>query len=159
MNLQTVVMNVSDLDRSVAFYREVLGFTELAMKDQLAAVYAAGNDRPQVIVFREIRTTGRLEGARHLGMRALVVEVDSVKELDRVAAALEARGSFESRREGDLWVAAFGRDPDGTAVVAGASKDDTAITLQSSASRSRVPQATASLRCGRTQPGRGKWHV
>jgi lactoylglutathione lyase len=130
MNLQTVVMNVGDLDTSVAFYRDVLGFSELAMKDQLAAVYAAGNDRPQVIVFREIRTTGRLEGARHLGMRALVVEVDSVKELDRIAAALEARGLFEARREGDQWLAAFGRDPDGTAVVAGASKTSTPITLQ-----------------------------
>jgi lactoylglutathione lyase len=131
MNLQTVVMNVSDLDKSVAFYRDVLGFSELATKDQLAAVYAEGNDRPQVIVFREIGTTGRLEGARHLGMRALVVEVDSIKELDRVAAALEKRGLLASRREGDEWLAAFGRDPDGTAVVAGASKSSTPITLQS----------------------------
>jgi lactoylglutathione lyase len=131
MNLQTVVMNVSDLDKSVAFYRDVLGFSELAMKDQLAAVYAAGNDHPQVIVFRELGTTGRLEGARHLGMRALVVEVDSIEELDRVGAALEERGLLASRREGDVWLAVFGRDPDGTAVVAGASKDANAITLQS----------------------------
>ncbi|HEY6472788.1 MAG TPA: VOC family protein [Acidimicrobiales bacterium] len=131
MNLQTVVMNVGDLNTSVAFYRDVLGFSELAMKDQLAAVYAAGNDRPQVIVFREITTSGRLEGARHLGMRALVVEVDSIPELDRVVAALEERGLLVSRREGDVWLAAFGRDPDGTAVVAGVSKTATPITLQS----------------------------
>ncbi len=130
MNLQTVVMNVGDLDKSVAFYRDVLGFSELAMKDQLAAVHAAGNDHPQVIVFREIGTTGRLEGARHLGMRALVVEVDSVEELDRVVAALEERGLFEARREGDEWLAAFGHDPDGTAVAATASKRSTPITLQ-----------------------------
>lgn len=130
MNLQTVVMNVGDLDTSVTFYRDVLGFTELAMKDQLAAVYAAGNDHPQVIVFREITTSGRLEGARHLGMRALVLEVDSTKELDRIAAAMEERGLLISRREGDVWLAAFGRDPDGTAVAASTSKDGTPITLQ-----------------------------
>jgi catechol-2,3-dioxygenase len=130
MNLQTVVMNVGDLGTSVAFYRDVLGFSELAMKDQLAAVYAAGNEHPQVIVFREIRTTGRLEGARHLGMRALVVEVDSTEELGRVVAALEERGLFEARREGDDWLAVFGRDPDGTAVAATASKTSTPITIQ-----------------------------
>lgn len=130
MNLQTVVMNVGDLDKSVAFYRDVLGFTELAMKDQLAAVYAAGNDHPQVIVFREIRTTGRLEGARHLGMRALVTEVDSVKELDRVATAMEQGGYLVARRDGPTWLAAFGRDPDGTAVAASASKDGGPISLE-----------------------------
>jgi catechol 2,3-dioxygenase-like lactoylglutathione lyase family enzyme len=130
MNLQTVVMNVGELDKSVAFYRDVLGFSELATKDQLAAVHAAGNDHPQVIVFREIGTTGRLEGARHLGMRALVVEVDSTGELERVVDALKDRGLFEARREGDKWLAVFGRDPDGTAVAATASKTSTPITLQ-----------------------------
>ena len=100
------------------------------MKDQLAAVYAAGNDHPQVIVFREITTSGRLEGARHLGMRALVLEVDSIKELDRIARGDGGAGLLVSRREGDVWLAVFGRDPDGTAVAASVSKDGKPITLQ-----------------------------
>lgn len=130
MNLQTVVMNVADIDRSLAFYREVLGFAELAKKDQLAAVYAAGNEHPQVVVFREVQTSGRRSGAGHVGMRALVLEVDSAEELDRVSAALESGGYLMARREGPTWLAAFGRDPDGTAVAATTSKDDKPITLE-----------------------------
>ena len=45
MNFQGVVMNVADLNRSIDFYREVLGFTLLSQKEQLAAVSAPGSDR------------------------------------------------------------------------------------------------------------------
>ena len=41
MNLQGVVMNVADLDRSIDFYREVLGFTLLSQEEQLAALRAS----------------------------------------------------------------------------------------------------------------------
>ena len=52
MNFQGVVMNVTDLDRSIDFYCEVLGFTLLSQKEQLAAVNAPGSDRAQVLVLR-----------------------------------------------------------------------------------------------------------
>lgn len=45
--LQAVVMNVSDLDRSVEFYTGVLGFTLLARRDQLAAISAPGTQGAQ----------------------------------------------------------------------------------------------------------------
>ena len=54
MNFQGVVMNVGDLNRSIDFYREVLGFTLLSQEEQLAAVSAPGNDHPQVIVLRAL---------------------------------------------------------------------------------------------------------
>ncbi len=117
MHFLSVVINVADLERSIDFYRDVFGFTVLSRKDQLAAVYAAGSERPQVIVLRALGTTGRVGGARHIGMRALVLEVDSIAELDRIAASLSDKGSFEGRHAGDTWTGVYGRDPDHIAVV------------------------------------------
>ena len=45
MNFQGVVMNVVDLNRSIDFYREVLGFTLLSQDEQLATVSAPGSTK------------------------------------------------------------------------------------------------------------------
>lgn len=129
MHFQTVVINVADLDRSIDFYRDVLGFTLLSRKDRLAAIAAPADDRAQVIVFRELGTRGVTGGGRHTGMRALVLEVDSVEELERIATELEGRGCLVGRRTGPSWSAIFGRDPDHTALAAGTSLTSEPISL------------------------------
>ena len=86
MNFQGVVMNVADLDRSIDFYREVLGFTLLSQEDQLAAVSAPGSNREQVIVLRAIGSSP-LRGGRHIGLRAFVLEVESADQLERIATS------------------------------------------------------------------------
>lgn len=133
MNFQSVVMNVEDCDRSIAFYREVLGFTVLSRKDQLAAVYAPESDRTQVIVFRSIATSAaRRVGGGHVGIRALVMEVDTVDELERIAAEFEKRGCLMSRHGDDAtWTSVFARDPDQIALVVGASLTDGPIEPES----------------------------
>ena len=73
VNFQGVVMNVADLNRSIDFYREVLDFTLLSQKEQLAALSVPGSDRTQVIVLRAFGS-GRVDGARHIGLRAFVLE-------------------------------------------------------------------------------------
>jgi catechol 2,3-dioxygenase-like lactoylglutathione lyase family enzyme len=129
VHFQTVVMNVADLDRSIAFYRDVFGFTELSRRDQLAAIAAGADDRAQVIILRELGTTGMTGGARHTGIRALVLEVEALAELETIAAALDRHGAIEARRTGDSWEAVFARDPDHTAVVAGCSRTSDPIGL------------------------------
>ena len=116
MHFQGVVMNVADLDRSIAFYREALGFTLLSQNEQLASVRAPGTDPPEVIVLRAFGT-GRLGGARHSGLRAFLLEVESGEQLERIAHELDARGALVSRREQNEWTAVVGRDPDGVALV------------------------------------------
>ena len=117
MIFHSVVMNVADLERSIEFYREVFGFTVLASRDQVVAISAPDSDRPQVIVLRALGTSGRIGGARHVGMRALIVEVDSVEELDQIEAELQSRGSYRGRRRGPTWTAVVGTDPDHIGVV------------------------------------------
>ena len=131
MYFQSIVMNVADLDRSLEFYDEVLGFKLLSRKDELAAVHAPGSERPQVIVLRSLGTSSaRVGGAGHVGMRALVLDCGSLDELERIATEFDRRRSLVTRRDGDTWTAVFGRDPDHTAVVAGcALSPDQSITL------------------------------
>jgi catechol-2,3-dioxygenase len=116
MNFQGVVMNVVDLNRSIDFYREVLGFTLLSQDEQLAAVSAPGNDQAQVIVLRAFGS-GRLGGAGHTGLRAFILDVESADQLERIASDLDSRRLLVSRRDHSEWTAVVGRDPDGVAVV------------------------------------------
>ena len=116
MNFQGVVINVADLNRSIDFYREVLDFTLLSQKDQLAAVSAPGSDRTQVIVLRALGS-GPVGGARHSGVRAFVLEVESADQLELIASELDSRRLLVSRRDHAEWTAVVGRDPDGVAVV------------------------------------------
>jgi catechol 2,3-dioxygenase-like lactoylglutathione lyase family enzyme len=131
MNFQSVVMNVSNLDRSIEFYRDVFGFTVLSRRDQLAAVSAAGSERPQVIVLRAFGTSGRGVGARHIGIRALVLEVDSVTELEEIEQALDRRESLSRRlTDNTTWKAVVGYDPDRITVVAGSALGTGPISLE-----------------------------
>ena len=116
MKFQGVVINVTDLSRSLDFYREVLDFTLLSQKEQLAVVRAPGNDEPQVIVLRAIGS-GRIGGARHIGVRAFVVEVESADQLERIASELDSRRLSVGRRDHPEWTAVVARDPDEVAVV------------------------------------------
>ena len=116
MNFQGVVMNVTDLNRSIDFYREVLGFTLLSQEQQLAAVTAPESDHPQVIVFRAFGSD-RIGGARHTGLRSFVLEVESADQLERVASELDSRKLLVSRRDHEEWKAVVGRDPDALAVA------------------------------------------
>ena len=60
------------------------GFTLLSQKEQLAAVNAPGSDRAQVLVLRALGRSP-MGGARHVGLRAFVLEVDSAEQLERIA--------------------------------------------------------------------------
>jgi catechol 2,3-dioxygenase len=116
MNFQGVVTNVAELDRSIGFYREVLGFTLLSKREQLAVVSAPGSDRTQVIVLRGFGNSPA-GGARHIGLRAFVLEVDSGAQLEAIAGELASRGLLLTRRDHAEWTAVVGRDPDQLAVV------------------------------------------
>jgi len=116
MNVLGVVINVVDLERSIEFYREVLGFTLVSQKEQLAAARAPGGARDQVIVLRALGSSP-LGGARHVGVRAFIVQVDSADDLERIAGDLDARGLLVGRRDHPNWTAVVGRDPDGVTVA------------------------------------------
>jgi len=130
MNFQGVVINVADLGRSVDFYREVLQFTLLSQTQELAVVSAPQNDLPQVIVLRAFGSSPA-GGARHVGLRAFILEVGSPELLERTARAFDTRGILVSRRDHSEWTAVVGRDPDGVAVVVACVSGEDRITEDS----------------------------
>jgi catechol 2,3-dioxygenase len=119
MDFQGVVINVADLNRSIDFYREVLGFKVLSQEEQLAAVSAPGSDHPQVIVLRAFGSSP-IGGARHIGLRAFILEAESPDQLERIATELVSRKLLVSRRDHSDWIAVVARDPDGVTVVVAA---------------------------------------
>jgi catechol 2,3-dioxygenase len=121
---------VTDLNRSIDFYRDVLGFKLLSREEQLAAVSAPGNDHPQVIVLRALGSSPG-GGARHVGVRAFVLEVDSDDQLEQIAKDLDSRRLLVGRRDHSEWTAVVGRDPDGVAVVVARHPDGGRITEDS----------------------------
>jgi catechol 2,3-dioxygenase-like lactoylglutathione lyase family enzyme len=119
MNFQSVVINVSDLDRSIEFYVDVFGFTVLSKRDRLAALSAPGSERPQVLVLRAFGTSGRSAGGGHIGIRAFVLEVGAT-ELEQIEKALERRKSLAQRiTDHATWKGVVAHDPDRMAVVVG----------------------------------------
>ena len=116
MNVYGVVINVSDLDRSLAFYRQVLGLTLLSQEEQLAVVGPPGGQRSQAIVLRAFGSSP-LSGAGHIGLRAFVLEAESGDQMERITSELESRKLLVTRREHSEWTAVVGRDPDGVTVV------------------------------------------
>lgn len=116
MNLHGVVVNVTDLKRSIDFYCEVLGFTLLTQAEELAAVSTSGSDDAQVIVLREFGHSP-LEGGRHIGLRSFIMEAESAERQNQIESDLQARKLFLNRREENDWTAVVGRDPDGISIV------------------------------------------
>jgi catechol 2,3-dioxygenase-like lactoylglutathione lyase family enzyme len=116
MNFHSVVINVADLERSIAFYRQVFDFTLLSQEEQLAVVGVSEDDRSQAIVLRAFGTSP-LAGAGHIGLRSFSLLADSADQLALIQRELESRKVLVSRREHPEWTAVVGRDPDGVAIV------------------------------------------
>jgi catechol-2,3-dioxygenase len=116
MRFEGVVINVADLNRSIDFYREVFGCTLRSQEEQLAVVGVSGSDPSQVMVLRAFGSSP-IGGARHVGLRAFLLEADSSDQLERIASELDSRKLLVGRRDHSEWTAVVGRDPDEVTVV------------------------------------------
>ncbi|MFE3634631.1 VOC family protein [Streptomyces cellostaticus] len=114
-------LNVTDLDRSLAFYRDVLGFSVLAEGKEGERAYAflgeAGADGPVLTLWQQARDSydGGRAGLHHLAFTA--GSVDRVREYEtalRAAGAEFAHEGLVAHREGAASGGIFFHDPDGT---------------------------------------------
>jgi catechol-2,3-dioxygenase len=111
LSLQSILLNVNDLDRSVAFYSDVFEFRTYVRETDVAALEVSASDRRQVLV---LRATGnfRHPGRGVIGPRLISFEAGSLDEVNLVEARLDARKSLVGRRRAKGWEAVFGVDPD-----------------------------------------------
>jgi catechol 2,3-dioxygenase-like lactoylglutathione lyase family enzyme len=110
-SIRSTLVAVSNLDRSVAFYKEIGPFEELDREDAVAML---GDPSPGSLVLLLRETRGSRHGQQSLGLRSIIFNIASISELDRIEAVLRAHKLFTSRREiaagaSDL---VSGRDPD-----------------------------------------------
>jgi catechol-2,3-dioxygenase len=111
LSIQSILVNVSDLERSVAFYSEVFEFSIDALETDVAALKISESGRRQVLVLRATR--GSLHPGRGaIGPRLIAFEAESLEQVGLVEARLEARKSLVGRRSAKGWEAVFGLDPD-----------------------------------------------
>ena len=113
--LNHAVLYVRDAERSAAFYGDVLGFRRLAVGFPGAVfLQAAGSSNDHDLGLFSVGDVPPDAGAgRRVGLYHLAWEVDTLEELERIAAALAAAGSLSGSSDHGTTKALYGRDPDG----------------------------------------------
>lgn len=117
--LNHAVLYVSDLARSVAFYRDVLGFRPIPMTPDgfrgAAFLQAPGSTNDHDLGLFEVGagTGPSTAGRGTVGLYHLAWEVDTLDELEVTAQRLAAAGALGGASDHGTTKSLYGQDPDG----------------------------------------------
>ncbi|WP_422770294.1 VOC family protein [Plantactinospora sp. WMMC1484] len=117
--LNHAVLFVRDLVRSVAFYRDVLGFRRVEMTpegfDGAVFLQAPGSTNDHDLGLFEVGAAAGPSGAGRttVGLYHLAWEVDTLDELSVVADRLAGAGALAGSSDHGSTKSLYGRDPDG----------------------------------------------
>jgi catechol-2,3-dioxygenase len=113
--LNHAVLFVRELDRSLAFYRDVLGFEVLTQAPNAAFLRAPGSTNDHDLgLFAVGSEAGSSEAGRsRVGLYHLAWEVDTLAELARFAELLTSHGALVGASDHGTTKALYAHDPDG----------------------------------------------
>jgi catechol-2,3-dioxygenase len=114
--LNHAVLYVRDLERSVAFYRDVLGFrTVMTMGGAAAFIQAPGSTNDHDLgLFQIGPAAGSSEaGRRTVGLYHLAREIDTLGEMERLAGRLAEAGAMVGASDHGTTKSLYAKDPDG----------------------------------------------
>ncbi|MBB6346474.1 VOC family protein [Nonomuraea muscovyensis] len=113
--LNHAVLYVRDVERSVAFYREALGFEVVMSMPGAAFLQAAGSSNDHDLGLFEIGAGAAPSpaGRTSVGLYHLAWEVDTLDELERVAVKLREMGALAGASDHSTTKALYAHDPDG----------------------------------------------
>ena len=113
--LNHAVLYVRDVERSVAFYGDVLGFTKIMGFPGAAFLRAAGSTNDHDLGLFELGAAAGAPtaGRTTVGLYHLAWEVDTLTELGRVRDALTAANALVGSSDHGTTKSLYGKDPDG----------------------------------------------
>lgn len=115
LRLGEVSLQVSELDRSVAFYQRVLGLRVVQRDDESASLAAEDDDRPLVLL-REHSHVSTGSGAGRLGLYHFAILLPDRAALGRFVAHLAEIGARAGASDHLVSEALYLRDPDGLGI-------------------------------------------
>jgi catechol-2,3-dioxygenase len=113
--LNHAVLYVSDVERSVAFYRDVLGFRVKAGFPGAAFLQAPASTNDHDLGLFEIGAQAGPSGAGRstVGLYHLAWEVDTLHDLEALAGKLAEAGALVGMSDHSTTKSLYGQDPDG----------------------------------------------
>jgi catechol-2,3-dioxygenase len=114
--LNHAVLYVRDVDRSVAFYTEALGFRVItSIPGRAAFLQAEGSTNDHDLGLFAIGANAGDSGAGRatVGLYHLAWEVDTLAELGRIKDVLQRRGALVGASDHGSTKALYAQDPDG----------------------------------------------
>jgi catechol 2,3-dioxygenase-like lactoylglutathione lyase family enzyme len=112
LTIQGALVNVSDLNQSIDFYRDVFDFRVVSRADRVSVVMVSAKDRRQVLLLRQLGRNSYRGGRGNIGYRMLSFEVGSLEELEVIEQRLVARQALVWQGQTDFYRAIIGLDPD-----------------------------------------------
>jgi len=113
--LNHAVLYVRDVEHSVAFYTEALGFRVVTSMPGAAFLQAEGSSNDHDLGLFQVGAEAgdSLAGRGTVGLYHLAWEVDTLDELERVAHRLSERGALVGASDHATTKALYAKDPDG----------------------------------------------
>lgn len=116
--LNHAVLFVRDVERSVAFYADVLGFAPVAGMDLMkgaAFLQAPGSSNDHDLGLFEVGAQAgpSQAGRTTVGLYHLAWEVDTLTDLEEIAGRLTERGALAGATDHSTTKALYAKDPDG----------------------------------------------
>jgi catechol-2,3-dioxygenase len=113
--LNHAVLYVRDVERSVAFYDDALGFRTVSAMPGAAFLQASGSTNDHDLGLFEIgsEAAASTAGRGTVGLYHLAWEVDTLDELERIARTLSDLGALHGASDHSTTKALYAKDPDG----------------------------------------------
>ncbi|OLF19090.1 VOC family protein [Actinophytocola xanthii] len=111
--LNHAVLYVRDVARSVAFYRDVLGFQVTHQRPAAAFLRAADSDNDHDLGLFAVRSASTEPAGTAVGLYHLAWSVGTLPELAGFAEKLRAAGALVGSSDHVVSKSLYGKDPDG----------------------------------------------